>query len=86
MSEVFIGRIIPRPTVVNDTQPDHNGVVKPDHRHRLRRGSYATPRFRYGSTVTDACRGDVLIAAMSNGRIPRPLGRVRANSNRSLIV
>jgi hypothetical protein len=60
--------------------------MKPDHRHQLRFGSYATPRFRYGSTVTDACRGKVVIVAISNSRIPWPLGRVKGNPNRALII
>ena len=65
---------------------NHNCGMMPDHRHQLRYGSYATPRFRYGSTVTDACRGEVVIVAISNGRIPWPLGRVKGNPNRALIV
>lgn len=60
--------------------------MKPDHRHQLRYGSYATPRFRYGSTATDACRGKVVIVAISNGRIPWPLGCVKGNPNRALII
>jgi len=60
--------------------------MKPDHRHQLRYGPYAAPRFRYGSKASDACRGDVVIVALSNGRIQWPLGRVPGNSNRALIV
>ena len=60
--------------------------MKPDHRHQLRYGAYATPKFRYDSTVADGCRGDVVIVALSNGRIPWPLGRARGNSNRALVL
>jgi len=72
--------------VANDILPNHTGGMQPGHRHQLRFGSYTAPRFRYGTTVTDACRGDVVVVAISNGRIPWPLGRVRGNSNRALIV
>lgn len=57
-----------------------------DHRHELRYGPYESTRFRYGSTVTDAARGDVVFVALSDGRIPWPLGRVTGNSNRALIL
>lgn len=57
-----------------------------DHRIKLRYGSYSPPRVRYGSTVADACRGDVVVVALSDGRIPWPLGRGKGNSNRALIV
>ncbi|MCE9608171.1 MAG: hypothetical protein K8U03_25075 [Planctomycetia bacterium] len=60
--------------------------MKPNHRHKLRYGPYAAPRFRYGSTANDACRGDVVLVAISDGRIPWPLGRVKGNSNRALVV
>jgi hypothetical protein len=86
VSDVFIDSILLRPAVAGDPRLNHTINMKPDHRHQLRFGSYATPRFRYDSTVTDACRGDVVIVAISNGRIPWPLGRVRGNSNRALIV
>lgn len=54
--------------------------------HELRYGPYASPRNRYGSTVTDAARGDVVVVALSAGRILWPLGRVKGNSNRALIL
>lgn len=53
---------------------------------RLRYGSYATPRFRYGSTVTDSCRGDVVIMSLSAGRIPWPLGRITGKNSQGLIL
>ena len=53
---------------------------------KLRFGPYATPRFRYGSTVADECRGEVVVVGLSAGRIQWPLGRVPGNSNRALIV
>lgn len=57
-----------------------------DYRFKLRYDPYATPRFRYGSVVEDAGRGEVVIVALSNGRIPWPLGRVPGNSNRALVL
>jgi hypothetical protein len=53
---------------------------------QLRYGPYASPRFRLGSTVADSVRGDVVIVALSDTRIPWPLGRVNGNSNRALIL
>jgi hypothetical protein len=35
-------------------------------------GTYRTPRFKYGATVTCAIRGEVQIVGLSNGRIPWP--------------
>ncbi len=54
--------------------------------HKLRFGSYATPRFRYGQRVSCAVRGEVIIVGLSAGRIPWPIGYVEGNSNRMLVV
>jgi hypothetical protein len=72
--------------VAGDPRLNHTINMKPDHRHQLRYGIYTTPRFRYGSTVTDDCRGEVVIVAISSGRIPWPLGSVKGNPNRALVI
>src|ERR1019366_1111959 len=35
-------------------------------------GTYRTPRFKYGATVTCASRGQVQVVGLSNGRIAWP--------------
>lgn len=55
-------------------------------RRKLHFGPYAAPRFRYGNRVECGLRGEVVIVGLSAARIPWPLGRVAANSNRSPIV
>jgi hypothetical protein len=53
---------------------------------RLLFGPYSTPRFRYGRKIDCEVRGEVIIVGLSDGRIPWPLGYVKGNSNRALIV
>jgi len=53
--------------------------MHPGRRYKLYFGPYKTPRFKYGDVVFDERRGDVIIVAISNGRIPWPLAR-RARS------
>ena len=53
---------------------------------KLRFGPYAAPRFRYGATVVDEARGEVVVVALSAGRIPWPLGRLQGRSPRGLIL
>ncbi len=51
---------------------------------KLHFGPYRTPRFRYGSIIYDEKRGDVRIVALSNSRIPWPIGK--RGFGRSLVL
>ncbi|MBW3598432.1 MAG: hypothetical protein KY475_14320 [Planctomycetes bacterium] len=56
-------------------------------RVKLHFGPYKTPRFRYGSIVEDALRGEVRIVGLTDGRIPWPVGvRVDGGSAKAGIV
>ncbi|MBW3597738.1 MAG: hypothetical protein KY475_10740 [Planctomycetes bacterium] len=56
-------------------------------RVKLHFGPYKTPRFRYGSIVEDALRGDVRIVGLTDGRIPWPVGvRLDGGSAKAGIV
>jgi hypothetical protein len=55
-------------------------------RFRLRFGAYRTPRFRYGSTVTDEVRGDIVIVGITDGRIPWPVGKTLGGRARGPVV
>src|SRR4051812_26351998 len=47
-------------------------------------GKYRTPRFRLGQTVRCAVRGEVVVADLSDGPIPWPVGR--RGPNKALVV
>lgn len=49
-------------------------------------GKYHTPRFRYGDSAFCEVRGEVVITAESNGKIPWPLGKRPGNHVRGFVV
>jgi hypothetical protein len=55
-------------------------------RFRLRYGSYRTPRFRYGSFVQCAMRGELRIVGITDGPIPWPLGRRKGTGATTLVI
>ena len=59
--------------------------MRPSDRVKLHFGPYCTPKFKLGSTVKCAIRGELVIVGVSDGRIPWPLGR-QGRGMRSLVV
>jgi hypothetical protein len=48
--------------------------LKPENKHTLLFGPYATPRFKYGRKVRCLMRGTVKIVGITDARIPWPIG------------
>jgi hypothetical protein len=46
-----------------------------EQRYALHFGPYAMPLFQLGGVVSDAVRGDVTIVAITDGKIPWPVGK-----------
>jgi hypothetical protein len=60
--------------------------MRQSERFKLRFGPYRTPRFRYGSVVRCAMRGEVIIVGLTKGKIPWPLARKPGTGARGPVV
>src|SRR4051812_14020009 len=49
-------------------------------------GTYRTPRFKSGNTVTCEVRGEVTVTGLANARTPWPVGKRRGSRGRALVV
>lgn len=54
--------------------------------HTTLLGTYATPRFTYGSVVTCEWRGDVVITGLTDARIPWPVGKWRGDRGKTHVL
>lgn len=49
-------------------------------------GRYRAPRYRYGETVTDSIRGDVIVTRTSDAPIPWPMGKIPGSRKPGLVI